>query len=292
MIKKYSIGYVLLLYTFYFHATSFMSNSSKTEADENEIQFYGTLLDHTNSQPQRITNILIGGKNKEIYLYAPIDIEENKKEYEKAANPLDNKVIISVKNIKEITLAYPNRPEKSKIKINNNEFIMIQVVLNYTDETALYLVESMRKITCDELNNKNQSIKSHREINFLNIKKLTIDGFTYKNKQTPLNDTKKETAPEKTVISTEKQNSMKTEHTETLHTMINTIKESIMNIHENNVNEIKNHALQKVQDLEEYIINEKIGTINHDFLQQMRQGIVNSLKILKETLKKLANVLH
>ena len=155
---------------------SVTTTNSTEKSIEPDINFYGTLEDHTHTES--VQSILIGARYESIPVYQDSlrgnSIDKNIAEID----PKQNKTLINLQDIKSIALEHPNNPTASSIQVNNKSYIQI-IVESLHGTKKKYLVEATRKITCKEIdkNVEGNTTLQARDINFIHVKKLTIQGF-------------------------------------------------------------------------------------------------------------------
>ncbi len=161
-----------------FNGSVVTTTNSSEQGNEPEINFYGTLEDHTHTA--NIQYILIGGRYESIPVYQNIPRTQQDDADIIDIDPKQNKALINLQDIKSIALEHANNPAASSIKINNKTYIQIIVELLHGTKKK-YLVESTRKITCKEIDKstdvQENSTLHTRDINFIHVKKLTMQGF-------------------------------------------------------------------------------------------------------------------
>jgi len=241
-----------------FNGSVVTTTNSSEQTTEPDINFYGTLEDHTHTA--NIQSILIGGRYESIPVYQDIPrTKENNNNVD--IDPKQNKILINLQDIKSIALEYANNPATSSIKINNKTYIQIIVELIHGTKKK-YLVESTRKITCKEID-KSADVQEKptlqiRDINFIHVKKLIIQGFksnvSYETPQiSPIS--KESTKP---TLSQEKK-------------------------------DFKNNAAELLHAIEENVKN--LPMDNESAFETMRATILTLLKSLKDQLQKFLDMI-
>ncbi len=139
-----------------------------------DVNFYGRLQDHQHTA--YVESILIGGKYESIPFYQHSTIPQ---QGGADIDPKQNKSLLNLQDIKSISLAHPENPSHSSIKINNRTYIQIMIETLHGSQKP-FLVESTRKISCKEVEQSSTaapSINQSRDISFVHVKKLSIEGY-------------------------------------------------------------------------------------------------------------------
>jgi len=225
------------------------------------MNFYGIIEDHVHTS--QVESILIGGKYQDIPVYQEMHNHKNHhgtsdKKLQIAIDPKQNKILLNLKDIKSISLQHPHSPTANTIVINHKQYIQIIIeLINGTKKH--YLVESLRKITCNEINTSHdKNMKptlQHRDLNFIHIKKLTIKGYKKENafqaaQPEPISNIQ---SPEKTTA------------------------------------DFKNNAAELLQAIEENVKN--LPLENSSAFKTMQATIITLLKSLRDQLQKFLDMI-
>ena len=244
------------------------TNSTDTTSTTPDINFYGTLEDHITTAP--VESILIGGRYESIPVYQQAALTKEQDSVT-APDPKQNKTLINLQDIKSIALAHPENPTASSIKVNNKIYIQI-IVESLHGTKKHYLVESMRKISCKEID-KGADITTKptlqdRDINFIHVKKLTIQGYRSNHPyQAPKIDVSNDT-PHARPFTAHPQDQQK-----------------LMD----NKKEFKDNAAQLLHAIEENVKNMPID--NPTAFETMRSTILTLLKSLRDQLQKFLDMI-
>ncbi len=243
------------------------TNSTDTSTTP-DINFYGILEDHINTA--QVESILIGGRYESIPVYQQAALTKELDSVN-APDPKQNKTLINLQDIKSIALAHPENPTASSIKVNNKMYIQI-IVESLHGTKKSYLVESMRKINCKEID-KSADIETKptlqdRDINFIHVKKLTIQGYRSNYPyQAPKIDVDHSTASLRPTIEKHQ------EHQKLIE----------------NKQEFKNNAAQLLHTIEENVKNMPLD--NPTAFETMRSTILTLLKSLRDQLQKFLDMI-
>lgn len=143
-----------------------------------DVNFYGTLLDHSAKHPVKVEDILIGGKYKQIPAYQVIEIATNASSG-KELDPKQNKVLLDLDEIASIELLCPDRPIECEKTINNSRYTEI-IVTSIAGSPQHYLIESSRTLSCIQMDKgpdeTSKPVSQERKLNIIHIKKLIIKG--------------------------------------------------------------------------------------------------------------------
>ena len=258
--NMYTITVALSALICCFNGSVVTTNTSESTGPD--INFYGTLEDHTHSAS--IESILIGGKYESIPVYqqvTPAMLHDKKIMPTQEIDPKQNKTLINLQDIKSIALEYPNNPNASSIQVNNKTYIQI-IVESLHGSKKKYLVESTRKITCKEIDAgaeiQEKPTLQTRDVNFIHVKKLTIKGFRSNHPYTSPQITPLSKESEKPTISQEKK-------------------------------DFKNNAAELLHAIEENVKNLPID--NPSAFETMRSTILTLLKSLRDQLQKFLDMI-
>lgn len=236
--------------------------TSTSQSTEPDINFHGTLEDHTHTA--NIESILIGGKYESIPVYqqvAPAMQHDKNVAAAQEIDPKQNKTLINLQDIKSITLEHPNNPTASSIQVNNKTYIQI-IVESLHGSKKKYLVESTRKITCKEIDAsaeiEEKPTLQARDVNFIHVKKLTIKGFRSNHPYTSPQITPISKESEKPTVSQEKK-------------------------------DFKNNAAELLHAIEENVKN--LPMDNPSAFETMRSTILTLLKSLRDQLQKFLDMI-
>jgi hypothetical protein len=250
-----------------FNGSVVTTTNSTEKSIEPDINFYGTLEDHTHTE--KVQSILIGARYESIPVYQDIPRTHSIDKNIPDIDPKQNKTLINLQDIKSITLEHPNNPTASSIQINNKSYIQI-IIESLHGTKKKYLVEATRKITCKEIDKSvegSQTLQT-RDINFIHVKKLTIQGF--KSNQAYQ-------ASEISPISKEFESGMTPK---------------MQNNHQNLSQEkkdFKNNAAELLHAIEENVKN--LPMDNESAFETMRATILTLLKSLRDQLQKFLDMI-
>ena len=247
-------------------------NSTTSTSTEPDVNFYGTLEDHTHTG--QIESILIGGKYESIPVYQPIKpatYHDKNITAEQDMDPKQNKVLINLQDIASISLHHPESPTKSSVQLNGKNFVTI-IVESLHGTKKKYLIEANRKITCTEIEKKSTQQDTetlgNRDLSFIHIKKLTIKGYKAKgNYQAPAIQDINET------LSTGKASMQKIDTTTSIE----------------DKNKFKNNAAELLTAIEENVKN--MPTDNPSAFKAMQSTILTLLKTLRDQLQKFLDMI-
>jgi len=244
------------------------TTSQEPQSIAPDINFYGTLEDHINTAS--IESILIGGRYESIPVYQQAALIKEQ-DAVTAPDPKQNKTLINLQDIKSIALAHPESPTASSIKVNNKIYIQI-IVESLHGTKKHYLVESMRKISCKEID-KGADIKTKptlqdRDLNFIHVKKLTIQGYRSNTAyQAPKIDVNTDTPFTRPAAGQVQEKEKLMEHK----------------------NEFKDNAAQLLHAIEENVKNMPLD--NPTAFETMRSTILTLLKSLRDQLQKFLDMI-
>jgi hypothetical protein len=240
-----------------------MVTTSSTTSTEPDVNFYGTLEDH--SQTALVESVLIGGKYESIPVYQ--EAISSKGDLNTSITPTEdidpkqNKTLINLQDIRSITLQHPNNPAASSIKVNNKVYIQI-IVESVHGTKKKYLVESTRKITCKEIdkssNEEGKPTLQNRDLNFIHVKKLTLKGY-------------------------------KSNHTYQAPNMSPISKESEKSFLQDQKKDFKNNAADLLHAIEDNVKN--MSSDNPTTFETMRSTILTLLKSLRDQLQKFLDMI-
>lgn len=156
-------------------------NTSLTK--KNRVNFYGTLETHAGNT-LKIDNISVAHIYKQVKLYeVPNSFDKTHKRVMLASNPKEG--IVTMVDLKESCSieADPNFVFVYKKKKGSREIEFVKITVTSKDKTRTkheYLIEVNRKLICDEVNDAGPIEK---EVPFNAIKKLTLDGWKFREDQ-------------------------------------------------------------------------------------------------------------
>ncbi|MGZ6250450.1 MAG: hypothetical protein ACXWL2_00310 [Candidatus Chromulinivorax sp.] len=260
---------IIAIYSFiYCFNGTMVTETPQTTSTDPDVNFYGILQDHAHSAP--VEYILIGSKYESIPVYQTVNVKE-KSDKNNEIDPRHNKTLINLQDIKSISLEHPDNPTLSSITVNNRTYIQI-IVESLQGTLKKYLIESSRKISCQEVDKKAESsekpVLQKRDLNFIHVKKLTIQGYK-------ANSAYKTTSPE-IVQPTSNQESKSFKSPKD---------SSELSIEKN---KFKNNAAEIILAIEENVKNLPID--NPGAFETMKSTIVTLLKTLRDQLQKFLDM--
>jgi len=249
-----------------FNGSVVTTTNSTEKSMEPDINFYGTLEDHTHTA--NIQSILIGGRYESIPVYQDIARTHSVDKNIIEIDPKQNKTLLNLQDIKSIALEHPNNPTASSIQVNNKKYIQIIVEMLHGTKKK-YLIEATRKITCKEVDKSVEVTENPtlqiRDLNFIHVKKLSVQGF------------KSNHAYQAPQISSDFESHAsikKPNHQETL---------------SQEKKDFKNNATELLHAIEENVKN--LPMDNESAFETMRATILTLLKSLRDQLQKFLDMI-
>ncbi len=241
---------------------------SGTKSKLPDVNFYGTIEGHNGTFNYEY--LLFNKKYEGISAYPYLSLKKLKKRSadqpaqdqgtNKQDDPTKNIAKLNLNEIKTIELQDPHHPTASTVTINQKDYVEITVTLiNGTKNN--YLIEAARNITCKEIakgSGENRTdVLISRELSMTEIKKLTIKGY----KSVKESEEKEVTKSTKEAVTESDQKKEVRSHTENL---LDQIEENVKNLSQE----------------------------NSSTFEKMKSNIIALLKLLREQLQKMLNLLQ
>lgn len=199
--KRHYMSLVAVLAVSVLANWSGQENTSNTK--KNRVNFYGTLETHAGNI-FNVDNISIAHAYKQVKVYeVPAQYEKNQPRVMLKHNPKEG--IVTMIDLKESTAieAESGLLFLYKKKKGSREVEFVKITITSKDKARTknsYLIETTRKLICDEIN---EAGPIEKEVPFNAIKKLTLEGWKFREdlkedeKENKSDNNKKTNAPTK-----------------------------------------------------------------------------------------------